>query len=306
MSSPDENDFKEYDYKKHGHYLDYTPQEFESAVAQLFRQRGFQVRVTPHVRDGGIDLIVVKDGRRYGVECKRHRNLIGASAIRTFIGALVNARLDGGYFVTTSDFTKGARNEVQKCPIPIRLVSGKELERIRRETRRKAKSWQFGIHIGPLLRQPITNYIYMFLFLATCTICAWIGSASGPSTGNSSGSRSSPTPVVRTTPRSVPAVGRTPTPWPSPTPTPFPGWELRVQIRGGRAWLRVIVDGEKAFEGTLPDGTEKRWEARESLILRTGNAGATYVTVNGRELGVLGKPGEVVEKVWETPQKGEE
>lgn len=68
----------------------------------------------------------------------------------------------------------------------------------------------------------------------------------------------------------------------------------------GRSWLRVVADGREVFVGFIRDGERRRWEARESLAVRLGNAGAVAVTVNGRSLGPLGGPGEVVTRVFRT------
>ncbi len=116
--------------------------------------------------------------------------------------------------------------------------------------------------------------------------------------------RPTPTPtprpvIVRTatpTPTSSPTPAR-PSPTPTPSPTPVEGWVLEVETTGP-AWVRVIADGEVLFEGTLPEGSRRRWEARTYLTLRTGNAGATRVTLNGEDLGPLGEAGEVVERSW--------
>jgi len=66
----------------------------------------------------------------------------------------------------------------------------------------------------------------------------------------------------------------------------------------GRSWLRVVVDGQPVFEGFLAAGETQRWQGRVMVWLRAGNAGAVQVTANGRSLGVLGRPGEVVDRAF--------
>lgn len=59
------------------------------------------------------------------------------------------------------------------------------------------------------------------------------------------------------------------------------------------SWIRVVADGKTQFEGTLPEGTQRTWEAKEELIIRAGNAGGVLVTLNEKQaepLGVLGQP----------------
>jgi len=82
------------------------------------------------------------------------------------------------------------------------------------------------------------------------------------------------------------------------TPTvPRAGVQLRIEVVD-RAWLRLRVDGEQAFEGIMEEGFSQVWEARREIYVRCGNAGGVMVTVNGRDRGPLGAPGEVVDWTW--------
>ncbi len=73
--------------------------------------------------------------------------------------------------------------------------------------------------------------------------------------------------------------------------------EVSVEIKGlDYSWLRVIVDGNKVFEGFLNNGDFYSWKGKEKIIVRTGNAGGISITVNGKDLGILGKKGEVLER----------
>ncbi len=64
------------------------------------------------------------------------------------------------------------------------------------------------------------------------------------------------------------------------------------------AWLRVLVDGEEVFVGSLEAGTTQTWRGRESVALRCGNAGGVEAIVNGESLGLLGERGQVVDMEW--------
>ncbi|MCX7795101.1 MAG: DUF4115 domain-containing protein [bacterium] len=73
--------------------------------------------------------------------------------------------------------------------------------------------------------------------------------------------------------------------------------EISIEIKGlDYSWIRVIVDGSKVFEGFLKTGDFYSWKGKEKIIIRTGNAGGINIIVNGRNLGILGKKGEVLEK----------
>lgn len=60
-------------------------------------------------------------------------------------------------------------------------------------------------------------------------------------------------------------------------------------------WLRVTVDGSVSMEGTFPAGTTKTFHGRKALV-RLGNAGGVEIYVDGKDVGRLGKSGDVVER----------
>jgi cytoskeleton protein RodZ len=63
------------------------------------------------------------------------------------------------------------------------------------------------------------------------------------------------------------------------------------------SWLRVTVDGNVSMEGTFPAGTSKTFHGKSALV-RIGNAGGVEIYVDGRDVGKLGKPGDVVEHAF--------
>ena len=106
---------------------------------------------------------------------------------------------------------------------------------------------------------------------------------------------STPTSVPTSTPTGVPTTTSTPTS--TSTPRVSAGVEVELNIVE-YAWLRVLVDGEEAFVGSLEAGTTRTFRGRESVILRCGNAGGVEATVNGESLGLLGERGQVVDIEW--------
>ena len=112
---------------------DYSPLEFEHVTAELFRWFGYQANVTSQSGDQGIDILLKKDERVIGVQCKRYKieNKIGPGVIREFVGALVGQGLKQGFFVTTSDFTKAAIETATKSRYKIKLISGDDLGELR-------------------------------------------------------------------------------------------------------------------------------------------------------------------------------
>ncbi|MGF1587975.1 MAG: helix-turn-helix domain-containing protein [Pleurocapsa sp.] len=62
-----------------------------------------------------------------------------------------------------------------------------------------------------------------------------------------------------------------------------------------RCWLKVMVDGEVAFEGVLPEGTQRQWTGKEQVTIRAGNAGGVVISSNNQQQKILGAPGQVEE-----------
>ncbi|MBV8531264.1 MAG: helix-turn-helix domain-containing protein [Candidatus Eremiobacteraeota bacterium] len=63
------------------------------------------------------------------------------------------------------------------------------------------------------------------------------------------------------------------------------------------SWLRVTVDGSVSMEGTFPAGTSKTFHGKNALV-RIGNAGGVEIYVDGKDVGKLGKAGDVVEHAF--------
>jgi len=76
---------------------------------------------------------------------------------------------------------------------------------------------------------------------------------------------------------------------------------VRVAAVKGASWLKASGnDLESKFEDVLPgnngilrDGQVQCFTASERITLRIGNAGALQLTVNGRDIGPVGKEGDV-------------
>ncbi len=77
--------------------------------------------------------------------------------------------------------------------------------------------------------------------------------------------------------------------------------EVGVQVNLAaleRTYLRVIVDGKVQFEGRTVPGSSYPFQAQRQIDVLVGNAAALKVTFNGRDLGLMGNLGEVIERVY--------
>jgi len=93
--------------KEENALLSVHPKDFESFVAKLFKDMGFEVAPTPYSNDGGYDAVVLQNGKKYLVECKKYKKnkIVPVKELRAFYGVMVAQEADGGYFVTTGQFS---------------------------------------------------------------------------------------------------------------------------------------------------------------------------------------------------------
>ncbi len=72
---------------------------------------------------------------------------------------------------------------------------------------------------------------------------------------------------------------------------------LTVQVGPNSAWIYLEADGLVVQRGTMLSGSVKSVSAKNSIILTTANAGSTQILLNDKDLGKLGREGEVIRNV---------
>ncbi len=84
-----------------------------------------------------------------------------------------------------------------------------------------------------------------------------------------------------------------------PAPTLPPNINVNVNLVAVEStYLRVSVDGKVQFEGRTEAGSAYPYEAQNQVEVVVGNAAAIKVTYNGRDLGLMGSFGEVVDRIY--------
>jgi restriction system protein len=136
--------------------LKLSPTGFEELVVRLLdrmgygRARGSAHRTAPS-GDGGIDGIISQDPLgldRIYIQAKRYTDTpVDRPQIHGFAGALLSKQGDRGVFITTSRFTKGAREEAERINARIELIDGARLAEL---------LVQYGIGVQP--EQSVTLY----------------------------------------------------------------------------------------------------------------------------------------------------
>ena len=110
---------KEIEKRHQTYWLNLNGWQFEKEIANKYEDYGYDAIVTKGSGDGGIDIFLEKDGLRYGVQCKNHRAPVGPSAVRDLFGAMAHEKLDGGVFIASTGYTKGAIEFARNKPIQL-------------------------------------------------------------------------------------------------------------------------------------------------------------------------------------------
>jgi len=107
--------------------------EFEMLCGEAYRRQGFAVQENGlGGADGGIDLILRRDGETWLVQCKRWKTFkVGVKEVRELYGILAAERADKGVFVTCGKYTQDAL--AFAADKPLDLVDGPALLELVRE-----------------------------------------------------------------------------------------------------------------------------------------------------------------------------
>lgn len=141
---------------------DMSWQDFELLVGEAFRRKGFEVRENGGGgADGGIDLVLTKNGKKSIVQCKRWKTFsIGVPLIRELYGVMTSERANDCIFVSSGNYTAEARLFAEDKP--IWLIDGSELLEM-----------VAGVQVQPNIRKPSAYQ----LPVATSPECPLCGSA---------------------------------------------------------------------------------------------------------------------------------
>lgn len=103
--------------------------DFEHLMAEAFRAEGFVANLTDPGPDGGVDLVLMRNGERWLVQCKQWRTQrVGVKPLRELAGVVSAAGAAGAIFVCSGDYTAEARSFAEQAG--IRLIDGRALSRM--------------------------------------------------------------------------------------------------------------------------------------------------------------------------------
>lgn len=96
-------------------------QEFELLVGEGFRRKGYSVsEVGGGGADGGVDLVLGKNGEKFLVQCKQWKAFnVGVTVVRELYGVMAAQGAAGGFVVTSGRFTQEAKAFAQGRNIEV-------------------------------------------------------------------------------------------------------------------------------------------------------------------------------------------
>ncbi|HEX2492401.1 MAG TPA: restriction endonuclease, partial [Steroidobacter sp.] len=94
--------------------------QFESIVGEAFRRRGYSVIESGGGADGGVDLVLRRHGGKFYVQCKQWKAWkVGVKPIRELFGVITAGDAQGGFFVTSGEYTHEAREFATSAAIKL-------------------------------------------------------------------------------------------------------------------------------------------------------------------------------------------
>lgn len=100
--------------------------QFEFLVAQHFKDQGYRVTEGAGVKDGGIDITLVRGNEKLLVQCKHWKNsAVGVVVVRELAGVVQLNKAQGGVVVCSGRYTSEAEAEARQ--LGIHLLTGDDL-----------------------------------------------------------------------------------------------------------------------------------------------------------------------------------
>ena len=102
-------------------FMDFSPQDFEDFISQMFRDNGYKVEQTKYSGDYGVDLIIKKADEHIAVQVKRYEsgNKVGVGDVNQVLGGKDYYKCKDAMIITTSSFTKQVKNLAEKTGVDL-------------------------------------------------------------------------------------------------------------------------------------------------------------------------------------------
>jgi hypothetical protein len=95
---------------------------FERELGQSYSRMGYRVTFTPTMADGGVDLVLRKDGRKTVVQCKTHAKRISISVARELVASMKDFGADAGIIACLEGVTQPVKEYVKGKQVEVLTV----------------------------------------------------------------------------------------------------------------------------------------------------------------------------------------
>jgi len=114
-------------------------QKFEELVGEAYRRKGYTVTETGGGgADGGVDLVLKKNGEKLLVQCKHWKmEKVGVKVIRELFGVVTAEGATGGVIISSGRFSQEARDFSRGKP--LELLGGSQLLNLISEVQKEPK-----------------------------------------------------------------------------------------------------------------------------------------------------------------------
>lgn len=128
--------------------------DFELLIGEAFRRQGYAVEERGgSAPDGGVDLLLRKDGQKTLVQCKHWKSQqVGEPIVRELLGAMTAQGASGAIVVTAGDYTAEARAFARDNR--MRLIDGAELAGIIDATKTASNRHEPAVRLGVSSAEP--------------------------------------------------------------------------------------------------------------------------------------------------------
>lgn len=93
--------------------------QFETELGQLFHRLGYKVLKTPPTGDGGVDLILHKDGLKTVIQCKRYKTKVAIGVAREMAASMHDFQAQHAIIACVNGVTRPVREYAAKRQIRI-------------------------------------------------------------------------------------------------------------------------------------------------------------------------------------------
>lgn len=113
-----------------------TGEEFEAYMARVLADNGFRrVTVTRASGDQGVDILAVRNGRTYAIQCKNYVGAVGNAAVQEAYAGAEYYGCDIAAVVCPGEFTRAARELAES--VGVELWDGQRLSHMMRVSGRR-------------------------------------------------------------------------------------------------------------------------------------------------------------------------